>query len=623
MVKKHIVVIGAGFAGVAATKKLAKHFKKNADVLITLIDKHSYQTYMTELHEVAAGRVEPDAIQYDLQRLFCKNKNVDIVTDEVTDVNREAKVVTTIGGSFQYDYLILAMGGEPNTFNVPGVDEHAFTMWSWEDANKIRRHIQDTVEAASNEHDTQKRKAMLTAVVSGAGFTGVELVGELMEWKERLAKDNKLDPAEFSLYLVEAAPVILGVVTEKEQAKAEKYMIKQGIQLIKGNGVAKVEKDAIQLSDGTIIPTHTLIWTAGVKANSAAAAYGIEQARAGRLVANKYMEAKDSEGVYLAGDLVYYEEPDKNNAPVPQIVQSAEQTGHTAAANIIADIEGTEKTEHKGTYQGFMISIGSRYGVAYLMDKIHLSGFLAMLVKHMVNLFYYLTIGSGYYFVKYIYHEFFQIKDKRNIFRGHLSRLGNVLWSLPLRVFYGSMWTWEALKKIFGLYGTTSWFGDEIVLPFAWLKEATTGASEAVAETAVSHSVFGLSYAYGEEPMMIFKEAPEWFNSIMQIMIPNPEMALFFQKFMTIVELLIGLAIIAGLFTFLASAATIALVIAFSLSGMFYWVNMWFVPVAISLMNGSGRAFGLDYYVIPWIQKKLDKWWYGDTKSIYKPGIGK
>ncbi|MDK2780109.1 MAG: hypothetical protein PWP61_406 [Trichococcus sp.] len=241
---------------------------------------------MTELHEVAAGRVQPDAIQYDLQRLFSRNRNVDIVTDEVTHVDREKKVVTTSSHSFNYNYLILAMGGEPNTFNVPGVDEHAFTMWSWEDANKIRRHIQDTVEAASNEHDDAKRKAMLTAVVSGAGFTGVELVGDLMEWKDHLAKANKLDPAEFSLYLVEAAPQILGVVTEKEQQKAEKYMLKKGIQIIKGNGVANVKKDSVELSDGTVIPTHTLIWTAGVKANSDAAAYGIEQARAGRLVAN-------------------------------------------------------------------------------------------------------------------------------------------------------------------------------------------------------------------------------------------------------------------------------------------------------------------------------------------------
>lgn len=622
MTTKNIVVIGAGYAGVAATKKLSKHFKKDKEVVITLIDKHSYQTYMTELHEVAAGRVEPDAIQYDLQRLFARQKNVDIVTDVVENVDHDAKTVKTIKSVFHYDYLIVAMGGEPNTFNVPGVEENGFTLWSWEDANAIRRHIKDTVEAASNEHDVQKRKAMLTAVVSGAGFTGVEMVGELLEWKERLAKDNKLDPDEFSLYLVEAAPKILGVVTEKEQVKAEKYMTKKGIQIIKGNGVANVAKDSIELTDGTVIPTHTLVWTAGVKANSDAAEYGIETARAGRLVANKYMEAKGVKDVYLAGDIVYYEEPEKDNTPVPQIVQSAEQTGHTAAANIIASIEGTEKVEHKGNYQGFMVSIGSRYGVAYLMDKIHLSGFIAMFVKHMVNLLYFLTIGSAFYFVQYIRHEFFFIKDKRNIFRGHLSRLGNILWSLPLRVFYGSMWTWEGLKKTFGLFGTTSWFGKDVVLPFEWLQEPTSGASQVV-EEVVAKPIFGLSYVYGEDPMMVFSKAPEWFNSIMKLMIPNTDVALFFQKFMTIVELLIGLAIIFGLFTWLANAATIALVVSFSLSGMFYWVNIWFVPVAFSLMNGSGRAFGLDYYVMPWIQKKLSKWWYGDIKSIYETGINK
>lgn len=621
MAETNIVVIGAGFAGVAATKKLSKKLKKNKDVKITLIDRHSYQTYMTELHEVAAGRVEPDAIQFDLQRLFNHNKNVDIVTDEVVHLDHEKKVIETVKTKFNYDYLILAMGGEPNTFNVPGVEENGFTMWSWEDANTIRRHIKDTVEAASNEHNVEKRKAMLTAVVSGAGFTGVELAGDLMEWQERLAKDNKLDINEFSLYLIEAAPEILGVVTEIEAAKAEKYMKKNGINIIKGNGVSQVNKESVELNDGTVIPTHTLIWTAGVKANTDTENYGIEKGYAGRLAANQYMEAKGAEDVYLAGDIVFYEEPDKDNRPVPQIVQNAEQTGHTAANNIIAKIEGKEKVPHKSNYQGFMISIGSRYGVAYLLDKIHLSGFVAMAVKHLVNLFYFLSIGSVYYMVEYIRHEFFFIKDGRNIFGGHLSRLGNILWSLPLRLFFGSVWAWEAIKKMFGLFDTTSWFGSTVVLPFSWLEDPTTGATE-VAEI-VGTPVFSLNYAYGEEPMMVLKSAPAWFESIMKVMIPNVEVALFFQKFMTIVELLIGLAIIVGLFTWLANAATIALTISFILSGMFYWVNMWFFPVALSLMNGSGRAFGLDYYAIPWIQKKLGKWWYGDIKSIYEVGSEK
>ncbi|MDN5373199.1 MAG: hypothetical protein PWR19_2245, partial [Carnobacterium sp.] len=143
--------------------------------------------------------------------------------------------------------------------------------------------------------------------------------------------------------------------------------------------------------------------------------------------------------------------------------------------------------------------------------------------------------------------------------------------------------------------------------------------SEVVDEvTEVAKPIFGLSYVYGEEPMMVLSHAPGWFNSIMEFMIPTPEVALIFQKFMTCVEIAIGLALIAGLFTWLASAATVALVVSFALSGMFYWVNIWFVFAAIALMNGSGRAFGLDYYVIPWIQKVAGKWWYGTPRSLYK-----
>ena len=117
--------------------------------------------------------------------------------------------------------------------------------------------------------------------------------------------------------------------------------------------------------------------------------------------------------------------------------------------------------------------------------------------------------------------------------------------------------------------------------------------------------------------MQVLDHMPKWFESIMKFMMPNKEVALFFQKFMTIVEIGIALALIVGLFTWLASATTVALVVAFCLSGMFFWVNIWFIPVAIALMNGSGRAFGLDHWVVPWLQRKLGHWWYGDVKSRY------
>ena len=645
MTKQNIVVVGAGYAGVSATKFLAKKFKKDTDVTITLIDRHSYHTMMTELHEVAGGRVEPEAIQYDLQRLFSRKKNVKLVTDTVTGIDKENKVVKTLAGSYPFDQLILGMGGEPNDFGTPGVKENGFTLWSFDDAVKIRHHIEATVAKAAIEPDAEVRKAMLTFVVCGSGFTGIEMVGELIDWKDRLAKDAKIDPDEITLMVVEAMPTILNMLSRNDAAKAERYLEKKNVQLLLNSPIVEVAADHIKLKDGSEVPTHTLIWTAGVKATSDAADFGLEAARGSRLVANEYMQAKgyEDKNIYIIGDLVYYEETP--NTPTPQIVQAAEQTGHTAAANIVADIKGGEKHAFKGNYQGFMVSIGAKWGVANLFDKIHLSGFLAIIMKHIVNLKYFFDIRSGYYMFQYIMHEIFHIKDDRSVARGHTSRYGNVLWSVPLRVFYGMVWLVESMKKIVGngdylkpstWFGDGSWFTDKVVFPFPWLQEqVTTGASQATetattaasgaadaaasggADAATQAAHFGLSYAYGETPMQVFDHMPKWFESVMKFMMPNQEVALFMQKFMTIVEVCIALALIAGLFTWLSSAGTIGLTIAFCLSGMFYWVNIWFIFVAFALMNGSGRAVGLDRWVIPWIQRKLGKAWYGTPKARY------
>ena len=623
MAKQNIVVVGAGYAGVSATKYLAKKLKKE-DVAITLIDRHSYHTMMTELHEVAGGRVEPEAIQYDLQHLFARQKNVQLVTDTVIGIDKEQKIVKTKLGSYPFDQLILGMGGEPNDFGTPGVKAHGFTLWLFEDSVRIREHIEKTVAKAALEPDDELRKAMLTFVVCGSGFTGIEMIGELIDWKNRLAKDYKLDPNEITLMVVEAMPTILNMLDRNNAP------------------IVEVAADHIKLKDGRNIPTHTLIWTAGVKGTSDAADFGLESARGQRLIANEYMQAKgyEDKNIYIIGDLVFYEE--FPGTPTPQIVQAAEQTGHTAAANIVASIKGGEKHKFKGNYQGFMVSIGAKWGVANLFDKIHLSGFLAIVMKHIVNLKYFFDIRSGYYMFQYLMHEFFHIKDDRNVTRGHSSRYGNVLWSVPLRIFYGLVWFVEASKKIIGngevlkpstWFGEGSWFTGNSVFPWTWeynvtdvasgasaAGDATTAASGAGAsagEAATQAAHFGLSYAYGEEPMAVIEKSPDWFTKIMQVIMPNNDVAMFFQKFMVFFEIALALALIAGLFTWLCSATTIVLVITFCLSGMFYWVNIWFIFVAFALMNGSGRAIGLDRWVIPWLQRTLGNWWYGRPSSQY------
>ncbi|GEM04656.1 NADH dehydrogenase [Halolactibacillus miurensis] len=619
MAKKDIVLIGAGYAGVHAAKKLAKKFKKDDDVTITLIDRHSYHTMMTELHEVAAHRVEPDAIQFDLRRLFNRTK-VNLVTDNVTHVDHDKKKVITETGEFNFDYLILGMGGEPNDFGTPGVKEHGFTLWSWEDAVKMREQIETMVHRAANEHDEKTRRAMLTFTVCGSGFTGIELAGELLEWKGRLAKDHKLDPEEITIYVIEAAPTILNMLERRDADKAEHYLQKHGVRILKDSPIVEVRETEIVLQSGEVIPTYTLAWTAGVKANTDTESFDLEQARAGRLKVNKYMQSEAHKNVYVVGDLAYFEE--EPGKPTPQIVEAAEQTGTTAAKNIIAEMTGGEKVGYEGKYHGVMVSIGARYGVADLMG-LHLSGWFANFVKHLVNLYYFFGIGSGYYMFKYVEHEFFHTKDKRNIFRDFLTRYGNVLWSIPLRIFVGGFWIVEAGSKLWGKtkwdeatssfskvgelftgLGEDSWLvSDTLNINFGWLQDATSAASDAGAS--------------GEWAEPILSEMPFWFEWIMKIFVPTQELALFAQKAMVFVELAIGLALIAGLFAWLASAASAAFLVMFTLTAMLGWDKVWALPASIALLNGSGRTFGLDYWVIPFIQTKLSKFWYGEPKAIY------
>ncbi|WP_066191992.1 FAD-dependent oxidoreductase [Gracilibacillus timonensis] len=628
MTKKNIVIIGAGYAGVHAAKKLAKKYKKNDEITITLIDRHSYHTMMTELHEVAAHRVEPSAIQFDLRRLFNRTK-VNLVTDNVTKVDHDSKTIHTEHGEYAFDYLILGMGGEANDFGTPGVKEHGFTLWSWEDAVRVRHHLEDVVKRAALERDPEKRQAMLTFTVCGSGFTGIEMIGELIEWKYRLAKENKLDEEDIQLYVVEAMSTILNMLDRKSADKAEAYLNKKGVKLLKNSPIVEVKEDSVVFESGETLPTHTLIWTAGVKANSDTEEYGIPSARAGRLKVNEYMEAEDLEDVYVIGDLAYFEE--EEGKPTPQIVEAAEQTGVTAAKSIIAEIDNGQKEAYDGKYHGTMVSIGARYGVANLMG-LRLSGWFANFMKHMVNLYYFFGIRSGYYMFHYIMHEFFHTKDKRNIFRGLSTRYGNVLWSLPLRLFVGGFWLVEAGSKIWGAatweeatssfknipqlfqgLGEGSWLtGNTVRMPFEWLQTPNSGASEAA--SGASEAAEGAV----EWATPILSEMPGIFEWFMKLVLPTPEMAVFMQKVVVFIELFMGLAIVFGLFTWLANVASVGFLTMFTLSAMLGWDKVWALPASIALLNGSGRSIGLDYWVVPWLQKKAGDIWYGKERAIYK-----
>ncbi|MFT8469913.1 MAG: FAD-dependent oxidoreductase [Oenococcus sp.] len=621
MTKSNIVIVGGGFGGIYAAKSLAKGLKKNSEVHITIIDKHSYMTYMTELYEVAAGRVEPNAIQYDLHNLFSHRKNVSIVTDEVTGIDRQKKQVLAKNGRYDYDYLLLSVGSQPNTFGTPGVDEYGYMLGSVDQAINLKHAIEAHIRAGAAEQDPDKRQSLLTISVVGSGFTGIEMVGELLDWKKILAQENKIDPSEIRLALIEMAPTLMNMLDRKDADKGERYLAKHGVEILKNTDVISVGQHTIDFKGGDSFQTSTLIWTAGIKAADSVKQFGLSQGRSGRLLVTKQGQSVDDANIYAFGD-VSLTDADGSGKGQPQTVQGAEAGAHVAAKNVALAISGEEPNAvFEGKYSGFVVAISSKYAVAHIGKNTHLSGFWAQAVKHMINFMYFFQITNAYYFWLYFRHEFFNTPNERNLFHGYVSRQGNVLWSLPARLFLGAAWLVDVSQKI---SGEGSWFVNKLRLSsFDWLVTNTTsgatpksGAAAATAKAA--KATFSLSYEYGHQPMLIFQHMPKLYYNVTKFMIPNTNMAFFMQKTMTILELLIGLALIVGLFTWLASAASVAFVVIFSLSSMFYWTNIWMIPMALAAMNGSGRIFGLDKYAMPWIGKHLRHWWYGKEKAIYK-----
>ncbi|MGL4914445.1 MAG: FAD-dependent oxidoreductase [Romboutsia sp.] len=634
-----IVILGAGYAGVHAAKKLSKKYKKNNDIEITLIDKNPYHTLMTELHEVAGGRVPEDSVKVDLYRIFNRTK-VNVVVDCIENVDSDNNTVKTTHGEYEYDYLMIGMGAEPAFFGVEGVEENGFTLWSLEDALKIKSHIKDRVREASYERDEQKRKQMLTFVIAGSGFTGIEMAGELLEWKATLANEYRVEESEIRILVVEAMPTILNMLDRKQADKAEKYMLKHGVEILKDSPIVKANKEYIKLKDGTTIPTETLIWTCGVKGNQDLQEHEFEVNRGSRYTTNKFMQAEGNDNIYVIGDLAYVEEAE--GKPNLQIVEGAEQTAVTAVKNIIASIEDKEKVQFESNYHGFMVSIGGRYGVASLMG-IKLSGFFAMVMKHLINMYYLFTVNNVHAVYNYLQHEFFGMKERRCIMRGHLSSKGNRLWSIPLRLYIGCLWLIEGLKKLVGegtwdsafeaartakeavgglsidsISAYTSTLSDNIItigsdswmkmgnvkMPFEWLYDANSAASGTVE---------------GVEAMAkpILSKMPKIYESVMQIFMPNPEVAVWAQRVVVLVEIGLGLCLIAGLFTFIVSAVSAAMTINFILSAMAGWDILWFTFGSIALMNGAGRTFGLDYYIMPWINNIVGNFWMGKRRPIH------
>jgi NADH dehydrogenase len=602
---KKIVLLGGGYGGVLTAKKLANKFKKNDEVQIQLIDRNPYHTLLTELHEVAANRTPEDAVKIDLQKIFA-NQKVDIVLYNIQSIDFESKKLTSDNATYDYDYLVIGTGSKPAFFGVPGAEENAFTLWSYDDAVRLKEQIRNMFTEAAKETDPIIRKTKLSFVVVGAGFTGVELIGEMAEYRDELCREFYIEPEDVRLVVADMASKVLPILPEKLITKAEKRLRKMGVEIIVNAKITGVDPTAIKLGDKELA-ANTIVWTAGVEGSDLVGTMDVKQQGRKRIETNDKLQSLDHEDVYVVGDNIFFI-AEGETRPVPQMVENAEHAAPLIAHNIHADIMGTAKKSYKPAFHGTMVSIGSKYGVANvgLPNKMFmLTGFMAMISKHFINLFYLSTVAGFNKVWSYLMHEFFHVGNRRSFVGGYLSKRSPNFWLVPLRMFVGFMWFKEGWDKVGSILDDPSKI---FLIPPSPLADANTAATvveegaAAVAAIPVPGFISGITDTFMD---LFFYTSDGWYTGLAQV----------FQIFMVIAEMTLGALLIVGLFSAVSSIATIGLGVMIWTSGMAPYEMFWYIAAAIALIGGSGSVFGLDYYVLPWLKKQwkripLVRRWY-------------
>ena len=374
-----VVIVGAGFAGLAAAKTLA-----DAPAEVLLLDRHNYHTFLPLLYQVAAAEVDPSQIGFPVRTILRPLDNVDFMMAEVERVDLESETVLTQQGPVPYDYLILATGSEARFFDIPGAESTTFTMKSMTDGIDLRNHMLARFEEASRETDDARRQRLLTFVVIGGGPSGVEYAGALMELIDGpLAKDYPNFCVEDArVVLVEAASSLLGAMPQELGRYSAERLQKMGVEVLLETAVAEVSPDAVILANGTEIATETAVWTAGVGGEGIAVRSGMDTRPNKTVSVLPTLQTLGEPNVYVAGDLAAFEQ---NGGFLPMVAQVAMQQGEAVALNIMRQMAGESPEHFSYLDKGSMAVIGRNAAVADIAGRAF-TGFSAWLIWLLVHI---------------------------------------------------------------------------------------------------------------------------------------------------------------------------------------------------------------------------------------------
>lgn len=390
MNKPKIVIIGAGYGGMMTTVKLQKRLGLN-DAHITLVNENDYHYISTSLHETAAGTLHHDRTRVTIRDII-KSK-VDFVQDTVVSIQPEEKRVLLENGELTYDVLVIALGFESATFGIPGLEENAFAITDTNSSRLIREQIEYNFAMYHNEKE--KTDGRLNFIVGGAGFTGIEFVGELANRIPELCKEYDVDRSLVRIISVEGAPTVMPGFDQALIEYATNSLEARGVEIITGAMLKEAKPDGIVFErNGELqeIKSLTTVWAAGVKANAIVEQSGFETNR-GKIQVREDMRAPDYDDVFVVGDcaLIMNNETER---PYPPTAQIAVQAADVVAANVQAYIGNGSMHEFDPNLMGTVASLGHNDGIGSILNDRKIFGWQATVMKKIIDNRYLLKLGG-------------------------------------------------------------------------------------------------------------------------------------------------------------------------------------------------------------------------------------
>ena len=386
MNSRRVVIVGAGFGGLQAAQSLA-----DSGVDVLLIDRNNYHTFVPLLYQVATGQLQPEYIAYPIRTIlrrfsFLRNKpKVQFLMAEVEQIDFSRQTVETDSCVITYDFLVLATGSRTQFFGVPGASEYAFSMRTLEEAIAIRNHIFSCFEQAIQESDSSRRQQLLTFTIVGGGPTGVEVVGAFVEMlRGHLRRDYRTLFKEVRLILVQSGDRLLADLPKKLGTYTYKRLHQLGVKVYLQTKVIRVTFESLHLQNHEVISTATVIWTAGLEANSPTISEEVSLANKGKLLVHPTLQLLEQPNVYAIGDLAYVEQ---NGKPLTGVAPEALQQGVAVARNIQREFRGKLPKHFSYFNKGRLAIIGCYSGVGKI-GAFAFTGCLAWLMWLGVHLVY-------------------------------------------------------------------------------------------------------------------------------------------------------------------------------------------------------------------------------------------